>query len=55
MGQEDQFTVVVRVRPLTKAEKLREREIIQVLDGKVIIVSEPTTIEGDYLRVNRSR
>jgi kinesin family protein 18/19 len=50
--------VAVRVRPLSKTEKQRgHRSILEVMDGKVVVVKDPKEKENasDILRQNRSR
>jgi kinesin family member 18/19 len=46
--------VAVRVRPLMKHDIVK-KNCVRVLDGKVVILMDPTSDKQDVLRVNRSR
>jgi kinesin family protein 18/19 len=48
------IVVAVRVRPLMKHENMK-KNIIRVINGKVVVVMDPTQDKLDVLRVNRSK
>eukprot|EP00743_Colponemidia_sp_Colp-15_P005744 GILK01006174.1.p1 GENE.GILK01006174.1~~GILK01006174.1.p1 ORF type:complete len:1244 (-),score=306.03 GILK01006174.1:383-4114(-) len=50
--------VAVRCRPMSLKERVaNHREIVKILDGKVVVLLDPVTESGteDVLRINRSR
>ena len=49
------ITVAVRVRPLNPKEKRASKDVLKVLDRKVVVVKDPAFESADFLRVNRAR
>lgn len=53
---ESNILVAVRCRPLSTREiACHHKEVVKVMDGKIVIVTDPPADEKDVLRVNRSR
>jgi hypothetical protein len=49
----DKFTVIVRVRPISRTEREKGiSEVVKVLGENVVVVSEPQTSEGKSFSKN---
>lgn len=47
--------VAMRARPIAERERRKDRDLVRVLDSKVVVVKDPDKESDDVLRVNRAR
>ena len=56
IGGESNILVAVRCRPMNDREQsLGHDSVVKVLDGKMVIVTDPPAKENDFLRANKTR